>query len=172
LFFRPCHSKIILPNGPQEVGKIQLDCSKRVVLKDGFEKLELVGGMDLTFEDVKGTPTRAWASLVVLELKSLRPIYQKVVEGVVDFPYIPTFLAFREMPLMLELYREAKVRADVYFIDGQGIAHPRGCGIASHFGVETNTPTVGVAKTILVERYRSLHQSVGAFRLFITGERW
>jgi deoxyribonuclease V len=134
----------------RELEKIQLDCSKRVILEDRFEKLELVGGMDLTFEDLKKTPTRAWASLVVLELKSLRPIYQKVVEGVVDFPYIPTFLAFREMPLMLELYKEAKVKADVYFIDGQGIAHPRGCGIASHFGVETNTPTVGVAKTILV----------------------
>jgi deoxyribonuclease V len=134
----------------KELEKIQLDCSKKVILADRFEKLELVGGMDLTFEDIKKTPTKAWASLVVLELKSLRPIYQKVVEGVVDFPYIPTFLAFREMPLMLELYKEAKVRADVYFIDGQGIAHPRGCGIASHFGVETNTPTVGVAKTILV----------------------
>jgi hypothetical protein len=110
----------------RELEKIQLDCSKRVILEDGFEKLELVGGMDLTFEDIKKTPTRAWASLVVLELKSLRPIYQKVMEGVVDFPYIPTFLAFREMPLMLELYKEAKVKADVYFIDGQGIAHPRG----------------------------------------------
>jgi Endonuclease V (EC 3.1.21.-) len=73
---------------------------------------------------------------------------------------------------MLELYKEAKVKADVYFIDGQGIAHPRGCGIASHFGVETNTPTVGWQKRSLWERHRNLPQSVGAFRLFITGERW
>jgi len=147
----------------KELEKIQLDCSRKVILEDRFEKLELVGGMDLTFEDIKKTPTRAWASLVVLELKSLRPIYQKVVEGVVDFPYIPTFLAFREMPLMLELYKEAKVRADVYFIDGQGIAHPRGCGIASHFGVETNTPTVGVAKTILVGKAQEPSSKRGSF---------
>jgi len=64
---------------------------------------------------------------------------------------------------MLELYKEAKVKADVYFIDGQGIAHPRGCGIASHFGVETNTPTVGVAKTILVGKAQEPPPKRGSF---------
>jgi len=134
----------------QPLEKIQIECSKKVVLKDNFKKLELIGGIDLTFESLKDTPTRAWACLVVIELKTLKPVYYKVVEGIVDFPYIPTFLAFREMPLMLELYKQAEVKADVYFIDGQGVAHPRGCGIASHFGVETGEPTVGVAKTKLV----------------------
>ncbi len=147
----------------KELERIQLECSKRVILEDGFKKLELIGGMDLTFEDIKRTPTRAWAGLVVVELKSLKPIYQKVVEGVVNFPYIPTFLAFREMPLMLELDREAKIKADVYFIDGQGIAHPRGCGIASHFGIETDTPTVGVAKTMLVGKAKDPPLKRGSF---------
>ncbi|HIQ49059.1 MAG TPA: endonuclease V, partial [Aquifex aeolicus] len=64
-------------------------------------------------------------------------------------PYIPTFLAFRELPLLLKLYETAKVKPDVYFIDGQGLAHPRGCGIASHFGVETGEVSVGVAKNRL-----------------------
>jgi len=130
--------------------KVQTDCAKRVELKDSFEKLELIGGMDVTFESLTETPTRAWACLVVIELKTLRPVYHKIVEGMVDFPYIPTFLAFREMPIMLELYKNAQIKPDVYFIDGQGTAHPRGCGIASHFGVETGEPTVGVAKTKLV----------------------
>ena len=117
--------------------------------RDDFENVETIGGMDLTFEKLNDNPTRAWASLVVIELKTLKPIYKHVVEDIVDFPYIPTFLAFRELPLLLKLYETAKVKPDVYFIDGQGLAHPRGCGIASHFGVETGEVSVGVAKNRL-----------------------
>ncbi len=133
----------------KELEEIQFQCAKRVIQKDDFEKIELIGGIDLTFESIKENPTRAWASLVVIRLSDLRVVYQKVVQGVVDFPYIPTFLAFRELPLMLKLHQEAELKPDVFFIDGQGIAHPRGCGIASHFGVETGAVSVGVAKTRL-----------------------
>ncbi len=133
----------------RELERVQLECAKRVIKRDDFQRVELVGGIDLTFENIKENPTRAWASLVVIRLSDLRVVYQKVVEGMVDFPYIPTFLAFRELPLMLELYKQAQLKPDVFFIDGQGIAHPRGCGIASHFGVETNSVSVGVAKTRL-----------------------
>nr|O66824.3 RecName: Full=Endonuclease V; AltName: Full=Deoxyinosine 3'endonuclease; AltName: Full=Deoxyribonuclease V; Short=DNase V [Aquifex aeolicus VF5] len=133
----------------EKLKKIQLECAKKVIARDDFEKVETIGGMDLTFEKINENPTRAWASLVVVELKTLKPVYQHVVKDIVDFPYIPTFLAFREMPLLLKLYETAKVKPDVYFIDGQGIAHPRGCGIASHFGVETGEVTVGVAKSKL-----------------------
>ena len=133
----------------EELKKVQLECAKRVVQRDSFSEIKTVGGMDLTFEDLEKTPTRAWASLVVLELDTLKPIYEQVIEDVVDFPYIPTFLAFRELPLLLKLYKTAKVKPDVFFIDGQGVAHPRGCGIASHFGVETGEVSVGVAKSKL-----------------------
>lgn len=133
----------------EELEKIQLECARRVLQKDDFQKVELIGGIDLTFENIRENPTRAWACLVVVRLQNLKPIYQKVVEGVVNFPYIPTFLAFRELPLMLRLYTEAEVKPDVFFIDGQGVAHPRGCGIASHFGVETGAVSVGVAKSKL-----------------------
>ncbi|MEJ5339418.1 MAG: endonuclease V [Aquificaceae bacterium] len=133
----------------KELEKVQLECARKVLQRDDFQKVELIGGIDLTFESIKENPTRAWASLVVVRLPDLKVVYQKVVEGVVDFPYIPTFLAFRELPLMLSLYNEAELKPDVFFIDGQGIAHPRGCGIASHFGVETDSVSVGVAKTRL-----------------------
>ncbi len=119
--------------------------------------------MDLTFEKIKENPTRAWASLVIIELKTLKPIYDLVVEDVVSFPYIPTFLAFREMPLLIKLYEKAKVKPDVFFIDGQGIAHPRGCGIASHFGVETGMVSVGVAKTRLFGYYDEPGERRGEF---------
>jgi len=141
----------------------QLECARRVIQKDDFDSIETVGGMDLTFESLKENPTRAWASLVVLELNTLEPVYSLVVEGQVSFPYIPTFLAYRELPMLLELYEKAEVKPDIYLIDGQGIAHPRGCGIASHFGVETGEVCVGVAKTRLFGQYREPAQERGSF---------
>ncbi len=147
----------------EKLKAIQMECAKKVIQRDAFEKLELVGGIDLTFEKVQDNPTRAWASLVVLRLKDFKVVYQKVIEGVVDFPYIPTFLAFRELPLMLRLYQEAEVKPDVFFIDGQGVAHPRGCGIASHFGVATNSVSVGVAKKRLFGYYRDLGDKRGSY---------
>ncbi len=143
--------------------RIQIECAKRVVKVDDFDSVETVGGMDLTFEKIDENPTRAWASLVVIELKTLKTVYNLVVEDTVTFPYIPTFLAFREMPLLLKLYERAEVKPDVYFIDGQGIAHPRGCGIASHFGVETGEVSVGVAKTKLFGYYKDPDRKRGSY---------
>ncbi|WP_461829600.1 endonuclease V [Aquifex sp.] len=133
----------------EKLKRIQLECAKKVIQRDDFAEIRTVGGMDLTFEDIKRDPTRAWASLVVIDIETLKPIYEHVVEDVVEFPYIPTFLAFRELPLLLKLYKTAEVKPDVFFVDGQGVAHPRGCGIASHFGVETGEVSVGVAKSRL-----------------------
>ncbi len=153
----------------EDLKRIQIECAKRVIREDDFESVETVGGMDLTFEKLDETPTRAWASLVVIEVKTLKPVYNLVVEDEVTFPYIPTFLAFREMPLLLKLYEKAKVKPDVFFIDGQGIAHPRGCGIASHFGVETGEVTVGVAKSKLFGYYREPPKERGSFSYLKSG---
>ena len=147
----------------EELKKIQQECAKKVIQRDDFEKLITVGGIDLTFEDIKSNPTKAWASIVIVDINTLKPVYEDVVEGLVDFPYIPTFLAFRELPLMLELYQKIKIKPDVYFIDGQGIAHPRGCGIASHFGVATNSVSIGVAKTKLFGYYKEPEEKRGSY---------
>ncbi|NPB08183.1 MAG: endonuclease V [Aquificae bacterium] len=155
----------------EELKKVQRECAKKVIQEDDFGSIETIGGMDLTFEKLNENPTRAWASLVVIERKTLRPIYRHVVEDVVDFPYIPTFLAFRELPLLLKLYETAKVKADAYFIDGQGVAHPRGCGIASHFGVETGEVSVGVAKSRLFGHGDEPPPRRGAFTYLRHGNR-
>lgn len=147
----------------ERLKNLQLDCAKRAIQEDRFEKVELIGGIDLTFENIKESTTRAWACLAVVRLSHLKLVYYKVVEGIVDFPYIPTFLAFRELPLMLRLYQETEVKPHVFFIDGQGVAHPRGCGIASHFGVETNSVSVGVAKTRLFGYYKNLGEKRGSY---------
>ncbi|MEM2018011.1 MAG: endonuclease V [Candidatus Pacearchaeota archaeon] len=66
------------------------------------------------------------------------------------FPYIPGYRAFRELPVMLDVYEKLQEQADVFFILGHGIAHPRGLGIASHFGVMINKPTIGIAKNLII----------------------
>ncbi|MDQ7038176.1 MAG: endonuclease V [Aquificota bacterium] len=159
------------PVNVEDLKRIQTDCAKKVIKEDDFDSIETVGGMDLTFERIDQNPTRAWASLVVIDLKTLKTVYNLVVEDTVTFPYIPTFLAFREMPLLLKLYEKAKVKPDVYFIDGQGVAHPRGCGIASHFGVETGEVSVGVAKTKLFGYYREPDIRRGSYSYLKYGDR-
>lgn len=64
---------------------------------------------------------------------------------------------------MLKLHKEAELKPDIYFIDGQGVAHPRDCGVASHFGVETGSVSVGVAKTRLFGHYKDLGTKKGSW---------
>jgi len=145
------------PSGEEleRLKKIQYDCAKKIVERDEipFEKIRYIGGMDLTFKDLKRNPTEALVSLVVVDKETLKPVEVIVEHTEVDFPYIPTFLAFRELPPLLEVYKKSKITPDVFFIDGQGKIHPRKCGIASHFGVEANVSAVGVAKSHLYGKY-------------------
>ncbi|MCS7134360.1 MAG: endonuclease V [Candidatus Pacearchaeota archaeon] len=87
------------------------------------------------------------ASAVLLN-ENLDTIEKKFAIKKAKFPYIPGFRAFRELPVMLEAYEKMEEQADVFFILGHGIAHPRGLGIASHFGVMVEKPTIGIAKSI------------------------
>ncbi len=149
--------------GLKELERIQIECAKKVIKRDVLKKIETIGGIDVTFESSKENPTRAWACIVIIKISNLKPIYHKIIEGKVDFPYIPTFLSFRELPIMLKLYKNLELKPDVVFIDGQGISHPRGCGIASHFGVKTGAVTVGVAKKKLCGEHLPLDENYGSY---------
>ncbi len=121
---------------------LQLELAKKVSLEDGFSVIEKIAGCDVAF-----IGQCAFAAAVVLHHDTMELLKKKVVERVVDFPYIPTLLAFRELePLRAAL---KGLDFDVLMVDGQGIAHPRGLGIASHIGVLAAMPTIGVAKSIL-----------------------
>lgn len=127
-----------------EFSRIQRKVAKKVVKEDEVGDPETVAGCDISFSDEED---RAYAACVLLDYQSLEEIDSKV-EGVeIDFPYIPTYLAFRELEPMLRVVNE--VKADVYMIDSQGLAHPRRAGLASHLGVIIDEPTVGVAKSRL-----------------------
>ncbi len=133
--------------------KEQRELSKKLVLKDDFGSLRIVAGGDLTFLDIWKNPTVGLAAFVLVDFENGKIIEEVVIEGLVDFPYIPTFLAYRELPLLLKAFENLKTKADIYIIDGQGIAHPRKMGIASHFGVVLDVPSIGVAKSLLYGIY-------------------
>jgi deoxyribonuclease V len=133
----------------------------RVNARDGFAKpLRTLGGFDVGFED-DGATTRAAA--VLLDAETLQPIESHVARIPTSMPYIPGLLSFRELPALLEALSMLSQRPDLAFVDGHGIAHPRGLGIAAHFGVATDLPSIGVAKKILIGSGSEPHQVRGAY---------
>lgn len=116
------------------------------------DDIQYIGGVDISF--VKGNLVDACAALVVLDAKTLKIVYQKCKMVQLKETYIPGFLAFREVDHLIELIEELKTKRpnllpDVIFVDGNGILHPRGLGLASHLGVLTDIPTIGIGKNLL-----------------------
>lgn len=126
-----------------ELARIQNRIAKKVKQLDGFRKLETIAGCDISFS--RGG--LAWAACAVLDYKNLEVLKCKTVKVNLRFPYIPTFLAFRELEGMLKAVRG--MEADVYMVGAHGLAHPRRAGLACHLGVVLNKPTLGVAKSKL-----------------------
>ncbi|XP_053146877.1 endonuclease V isoform X4 [Hemicordylus capensis] len=117
-----------------------------------FAGLERVGGVDLSY--IKGDDTSACASLVVLSYPDLEVLYEDSCMVAVSAPYVAGFLAFREVPFLVQAVqrleeREPGLRPQVLLVDGNGILHHRGFGIACHLGVLTGLPCIGVAKNLL-----------------------
>lgn len=100
--------------------------------------------------DVAYRGERAVVGLSVMEWGTLEVVEEHVVEAPVSFPYIPGYLSFREIPPILEAFGSLREWPDLVLVDGQGIAHPRGLGLASHLGVLLGLRTVGCAKRVLV----------------------
>ena len=127
----------------REFRKIQVRDSKKLVLEDDFSGSDLVAGTDIAYEG-----DNAYGSLVVFAGGSMKPKRIVVVKAEAEFPYIPTYLTFREAPIVEKLYR--RLGEDALIVhDGNGIIHPLGFGVASHIGVMLGVPTIGVAKKLL-----------------------
>lgn len=117
-----------------------------------FSGLQKVGGVDVSF--VKGDSVRACASLVVLSYPELKVLYEDSRMVGLKAPYVSGFLAFREVPFLVELVqrlqeKEPDLMPQVLLVDGNGVLHQRGFGVACHLGVLTELPCVGVAKKLL-----------------------
>lgn len=137
----------------QDEMKQRLEVSDRIDFDaNTFENLRYVGGVDLSFMG-EGSEI-ACAALVVLSFPSLDVVYQRHALVRLSLPYIPGFLAFREAPSLVSLIQElgqhhAQLLPQIIFVDGNGVLHPRGFGLASHLGVLVNVPTIGIGKNLL-----------------------
>jgi endonuclease V len=114
--------------------------SEKVLQLDfiNFNDVVRVGGVDISFK--KDSETEACVGLVVLELPTFQILYQNFEQVQLDLPYIPGYLAFREAPHILKLIEKLRqtqpdLLPQVIFVDGNGVLHPRGCGLASHLGL-------------------------------------
>jgi len=116
------------------------------------QEIRSIGGADISFNKYSNT---VYAGIVTLSYPELKPLDNITVKTIVDFPYIPGLLAFREIPALLEAWDKLDNKPDLLVLDGQGIAHTRRIGIASHFGVLTNTPSIGCAKSRLVGKFEA-----------------
>ena len=125
---------------------------ERIVQKDIEEPIRFVACMDITFD--KQNESRGYVAMGVwdLQLPHLEPLLTLTMPIYTEVPYKAGFLAFREAPACMHLLNIAKEHypIDTVMFDGNGVWHPRGCGIASHFGVLANIRTLGVSKNVLV----------------------
>ena len=127
--------------------RIQLALQRRRRAGDGPRTVRLVAGADCAFSADGRT---IFAGVAVVALPHLESVATAWAAGRVTFPYVPGYLSFREGPVFLRAARRLRVRPDLWLFDGQGIAHPRGLGLAAHLGVLLDRPSVGCAKSRLV----------------------
>ncbi len=118
-------------------------------------RIERVAGVDVAHAGDK-----AIACAAVLDFVSLTLVEKRISAVKCDFPYVPTLLALREGPAVCDVIDKLESKVDAYLIDGQGIAHPFRCGLATHIGVLLQIPTIGVAKKLLCGRVLEFHGNV------------
>jgi len=126
---------------------IQQDLAGRVELRALPRAIGLVAGADVRQDRATGVFI---AALVVLSLPELDVVEQAIGRVRASFPYIPGLLSFREGPAVLDAFRRLESTPDVVIFDGQGLAHPRRLGLASHMGLWLGLPTAGAAKSRLI----------------------
>jgi deoxyribonuclease V len=129
-----------------EAINLQRELAVQVITDGDIIKSDYIAGVDMSVNRVKGI---ARAAVVVLSYPGLRIIETRIAQSTIDFPYIPGLLSFRELPLILTACEKLDIKPDLFIVDGQGIAHPRRLGLASHLGLFLDTPTIGCAKSLL-----------------------
>ncbi len=134
---------------------IQQKLATQVSKKSEVTTPHFIAGVDISVGKGEGMATGA---VVILNYPELRVMETKVARGQLELPYIPGLLSFRESPLTLAACQKLTITPDLILVDGQGIAHPRRMGLASHLGLFLNTPTIGCAKSILC----GSHEAPGA----------
>ena len=118
--------------------------AKKVILKDSFDSSNFIGGVDSTYHE-----KLAISAIVIWDTKKSEIIEKVYAVQKAKVPYISGFLAFREGPSISEAFSKLNQKPDLMMFDGNGILHPRRCGLACHMGVLLDVPSIGVAKSMM-----------------------
>jgi deoxyribonuclease V len=137
----------------QQAKQIQRDLASQLSRKNETTNHRFIAGADIS---APASSNIARAAVVLLEYPSLEVIEVQTSENTLFFPYVPGFLSFRESPLLIAAFEKLSTNPDILLVDGQGIAHPRRLGIASHLGLILDIPSIGCAKSRLCGKHKSL----------------
>ena len=149
---------------PREAIRIQEALAQRIIPRTrfaptcDFDTIHTVAGVDV---GIKGNVAKA--AVVVLSYPDLHLLDRSTIVQPVPFPYVPGLLSFRECPSLLAAFEHLSLEPDLIIVDGQGIAHPRRLGLASHLGLFLDKPTIGCAKSRLCGTYEEPEEAVGSY---------
>jgi deoxyribonuclease V len=150
------YSNINIPEATQVQNELRtkLDIAEREL------DIHTIGGADISLNLYS---TTIYAGIILLSFPQLLPVAYSLVKGETFFPYVPGFLAFREVPALVKVWEQMEKKPDVLVVDGHGIAHPRRMGIATHFGTLTGQTSMGCAKNILFGKFEEPGLELGAY---------
>ncbi len=146
---------------PSTARQIQESLVPLIQVRDFTGPVRYIAGADVS---VTSDQQVLIGGFCVFRLPELIPVHTTVATKAAMFPYVPGLLSFREIPVLLDAWEQLPTKPDVIICDGQGIAHPRGLGLASHLGLLLNCPTVGCAKKRLVGNHEGVDVSRGSWR--------
>ncbi|MGB3405820.1 MAG: deoxyribonuclease V [Microcoleaceae cyanobacterium] len=152
------------PKTIEEAKVIQQQLCSQVIKIDQLNTVEFVAGVDVGFYE---NDTISQAAVVVLSYPDLQLQEYAVSRCQTTFPYVPGFLSFREVPVILDALSKLTRTPDLILCDGQGMAHPKRFGFGCHLGVLTNIPTIGVAKSRYIGTHEELPIQKGSWKPLI-----
>lgn len=131
----------------EKLRKEQERLRKKIKITPFKGKVTLIGGCDVGYH-------KKWGIGVFITMdRNFNLVEIKFFKGKTNFPYIPGFLSYRELKLLVGAYKKLQKKPDIIFVDGNGILHPRNMGIATHLGIILGKPTIGCAKNLLIGEY-------------------
>ena len=144
----------------EEAIQIQEALKDRIILEKTFSEVRTIGGGDVAYSK---DGNLLFGAIVVLSFPDMEILDTATADGKTLFPYIPSLLSFREGPILIKTLQRLRLKPDMMIYDGHGIAHPRGMGLASHMGLWLDLPSIGCAKTPLLDEFISPGPSRGSF---------
>jgi deoxyribonuclease V len=144
---------------PKDAVQLQRDLASQLRLQPLTAPVKTIGGADISYNKFSDL---IYAAIVVLSFPELQIIETAGVRTIGKFPYIPGLLGFRELPSLMEVWDQLKTKPDVLVMDGHGTAHPRKMGVATHFGIVENWPSIGCGKTRLTGTFEPVPEKAGS----------